>query len=133
MRRILITGTAGFIGFHLARLLLAEGFRVQGYDGMSDYYDIRLKQRRHQILLQNPQFTATEALLEVLRFGFEERGLARIESFHLAINPASGRVMEKAGMGHPRSLDLPDRDDGKPVPGFVRHLHADEWHAHSNK
>ena len=64
MRKILITGTAGFIGFHLAHLLLAEGFRVHGYDGMSDYYDIRLKQRRHQILLQNPQFTATEALLE---------------------------------------------------------------------
>lgn len=64
MRKVLITGTAGFIGFHLARLLLAEGFRVHGYDGMSDYYDIRLKQRRHQILLQNPQFTATEALLE---------------------------------------------------------------------
>ena len=64
MRKVLITGTAGFIGFHLARLLLAEGFRVHGYDGMSDYYDVRLKQRRHQILLQNPQFTATEALLE---------------------------------------------------------------------
>ena len=64
MRKVLVTGTAGFIGFHLARLLLAEGFRVQGYDGMSDYYDVRLKQRRHQILLQNPHFTATEALLE---------------------------------------------------------------------
>ncbi len=64
MRKVLITGTAGFIGFHLARLLLAEGFRVHGYDGMSDYYDIRLKQRRHQVLLQNPNFTATEALLE---------------------------------------------------------------------
>ena len=64
MRKVLITGTAGFIGFHLARLLLDEGFRVQGYDGMSDYYDVRLKQRRHQILLQNPDFTATEALLE---------------------------------------------------------------------
>lgn len=75
---------------------------------------------------------ATEALLEVLRFGFEERGLGRIEANHLAINPASGRVMEKAGLGHPRAVDLPDRDDGKPVPGFVRHLHADEWHAHSN-
>ena len=64
MRKVLITGTAGFIGFHLARLLLAEGFKVHGYDGMSDYYDIRLKQRRHQILLQSPHFTATEALLE---------------------------------------------------------------------
>ena len=64
MRKVLITGTAGFIGFHLARLLLDEGFRVQGFDGMSDYYDIRLKQRRHQILLQNPNFTAIEARLE---------------------------------------------------------------------
>ncbi len=64
LRRVLITGTAGFIGFHLARLLLAEGFRVHGYDGMTDYYDVTLKQRRHAMLLQSPNFTATEALLE---------------------------------------------------------------------
>ena len=64
MRKVLITGTAGFIGFHLARLLLEQGFRVQGFDGMSNYYDVRLKQRRHQILLQNPHFTALEARLE---------------------------------------------------------------------
>lgn len=64
MKRVLITGTAGFIGFHLARLLLSEGFRVHGYDGMTDYYDVALKQRRHQMLLQNPGFTATEDLLE---------------------------------------------------------------------
>jgi UDP-glucuronate 4-epimerase len=61
---IFITGTAGFIGFHLARLLLAEGFRVHGYDGMSDYYDVRLKQRRHAMLRQNEAFNTTEALLE---------------------------------------------------------------------
>lgn len=64
MKRVLITGTAGFIGFHLAKLLLAEGFRVHGFDGMTDYYDVTLKQRRHATLLQNPGFTATEALLE---------------------------------------------------------------------
>ena len=64
MTRVLITGTAGFIGFHLARLLLAEGFAVQGYDGMTDYYDVRLKQRRHQILLQHPGFAAQEGMLE---------------------------------------------------------------------
>ena len=62
--RVLITGTAGFIGFHLARLLLAEGFRVQGYDGMTDYYDVRLKQRRHAMLLQHPNFSAMEGMLE---------------------------------------------------------------------
>ena len=64
MRKVLITGTAGFIGFHLAKLLLDEGFRVQGYDGMTDYYDVRLKQRRHQALLQHPNFTALEGMLE---------------------------------------------------------------------
>ncbi len=61
---VLITGTAGFIGFHLAKLLLAEGFRVQGYDGMTDYYDVTLKQRRHAMLLQTPNFSAVEGMLE---------------------------------------------------------------------
>ncbi|SHF18529.1 UDP-glucuronate 4-epimerase [Ruegeria intermedia] len=64
MKRVLVTGTAGFIGFHLARLLLSEGFQVHGYDGMTDYYDVTLKQRRHQMLLQTPGFSATEDLLE---------------------------------------------------------------------
>lgn len=63
-RKVLITGTAGFIGFHLARLLLAEGFGVQGYDGMTDYYDVNLKRRRHAMLLQNPNFKAVEGMLE---------------------------------------------------------------------
>ncbi|MEM9043808.1 MAG: GDP-mannose 4,6-dehydratase [Pseudomonadota bacterium] len=64
MRKVFITGTAGFIGFHLAKLLLSEGFRVHGFDGMTDYYDVSLKQRRHQMLMQTPGFSATEAMLE---------------------------------------------------------------------
>lgn len=64
MKKVLITGTAGFIGFHLARLLLAEGFTVHGYDGMTDYYDVELKRRRHAILLQSEGYTATEGMLE---------------------------------------------------------------------
>lgn len=63
-RKVFITGTAGFIGYHLAKLLLEEGFTVYGYDGLTDYYDVSLKQRRHQMLMQHPRFAATEALLE---------------------------------------------------------------------
>ncbi|WP_299930365.1 GDP-mannose 4,6-dehydratase [uncultured Pelagimonas sp.] len=64
MARIFITGTAGFIGYHLADLMLSEGHVVHGFDGMTDYYDVTLKQRRHAMLSQNPNFTATEAMLE---------------------------------------------------------------------
>ena len=64
MTRILITGTAGFIGFHLAKLLLEEDFVVHGYDGMTDYYDVSLKRRRHEMLLKFPGFSTTEGMLE---------------------------------------------------------------------
>jgi UDP-glucuronate 4-epimerase len=64
MQRILITGSAGFIGFHLARRLLAAGHRVHGYDGMTSYYDVALKRQRHAMLLQTPGFSASEAMLE---------------------------------------------------------------------
>lgn len=64
MRRILITGSAGFIGFHLARQLLDEGFVVHGFDGMTDYYEVSLKERRHAILGENPNFTATIGMMQ---------------------------------------------------------------------
>ncbi len=64
VQKILITGSAGFIGFHLARYLLAAGHRVHGVDGMTPYYDVALKRQRHAILLQTPGFSATEAMLE---------------------------------------------------------------------
>ncbi|MDV7269547.1 SDR family NAD(P)-dependent oxidoreductase [Thioclava sp. A2] len=66
MKKVLVTGSAGFIGYHLSALLLREGFRVHGFDGMTDYYDVSLKQRRHQMLMQSPNFSATEAMLEDL-------------------------------------------------------------------
>jgi len=64
MRKVMITGSAGFIGYHLAAHMLAEGFQVIGFDGMTDYYDVRLKKRRHQMLLQNPDFSCVEGMLE---------------------------------------------------------------------
>ena len=41
--RVLVTGAAGFIGFHVARALLARGDSVTGFDNVNDYYDPRLK------------------------------------------------------------------------------------------
>lgn len=64
MKRAFVTGTAGFIGFHLAERLLREGWTVFGYDGMTDYYDVSLKRSRHSILHGHPRFSACEALLE---------------------------------------------------------------------
>jgi UDP-glucuronate 4-epimerase len=45
--RLLVTGTAGFIGYHLARRLLDSGHEVTGIDGFTPYYDVQLKERRH--------------------------------------------------------------------------------------
>lgn len=64
MRRAFITGTAGFIGFHLAKLLLDQGWQVHGFDGMTSYYDINLKRARLALLQQNLGFTQVEAMLE---------------------------------------------------------------------
>jgi UDP-glucuronate 4-epimerase len=62
--KILITGTAGFIGFHLAKSLLREGHNVCGFDGLTDYYDVDLKKKRHAILEQNEKFKAEIGMLE---------------------------------------------------------------------
>ena len=64
MKTILITGSAGFIGYHLSQALLAQGFIVLGYDGMTDYYDVDLKRRRHELLKAHENFQAREAMLE---------------------------------------------------------------------
>ena len=64
MPKALITGSAGFIGYHLCRRLLADGFDVVGFDALTDYYDVTLKQRRQANLLQTPRFRAVNERLE---------------------------------------------------------------------
>lgn len=77
MSKFLVTGTAGFIGFHLARKLLAESGTVVGLDNVNDYYDVSLKEARLSILQQEKNFRfiradladrrAVEALFETER------------------------------------------------------------------
>lgn len=62
--KIFITGTSGFIGFHLAKLCLEEGHEVHGYDGLTDYYDVNLKVARTKILQSYDSFTNTQDMLE---------------------------------------------------------------------
>jgi len=62
--RFLITGTAGFIGFHLARRLLAQGHVVHGVDSFTPYYDVNLKHARHDILEGSQTFVPHAMTLE---------------------------------------------------------------------
>lgn len=62
--KIFVTGTAGFIGFHLARRLLADGHTVTGYDGVTDYYDPALKRGRLALLGEYEEFVPIEGMLE---------------------------------------------------------------------
>ncbi|MGB3146716.1 MAG: GDP-mannose 4,6-dehydratase, partial [Paracoccaceae bacterium] len=64
MKRIYVTGAAGFIGFHLADLLLREGFVVHGFDGMTPYYDPALKAARLALLTGRNGFSFTQGMLE---------------------------------------------------------------------
>ena len=57
MKKILITGTAGFIGFHLTKSLLDDGYEVLGIDNLNDYYDPKLKQARLDQLDPYKNFT----------------------------------------------------------------------------
>ena len=61
MSSYLVTGAAGFIGFHTSRQLLARGHAVVGIDNVNDYYDVQLKRDRLAQLTSHDQFTFTEA------------------------------------------------------------------------
>lgn len=96
-RTALVTGSAGFIGYFTAKALLKQGWRVVGLDSLSDYYDVKLKQRRHAMLLQSEGFTAVTARLETpdtLRDLFEKHRFDAV--IHLAA---------QAGVRH--SIDAP--------------------------
>ena len=62
--KIFLTGSSGFIGFHLSKKLLDKGHRVHGFDSMNNYYDVKLKKARYKILNKYKKFSFTKGKLE---------------------------------------------------------------------
>ena len=85
-KSVLVTGAAGFIGFHLARRLLGNGCRVVGLDNMNDYYDVGLKKARLALLTPNNRFTLHQLDLSD-REGIE--ALFDKEAFDVVVNLAA--------------------------------------------
>jgi len=97
--RIFVTGSAGFVGFHLARRLLDDGHAVVGFDALTPYYDVRLKRARHAILKERAGFTAVEGHLEDAALLQASLAEAKAEVIvHLAAQPGVRYSLE-----HPQS------------------------------
>lgn len=83
--KVLVTGSAGFIGFHVCRYLLARGDEVVGIDNLNDYYDVSLKQARLDQLLGHERFVFQKldiADRDGMKALFESGGFTRV--VHLA-------------------------------------------------
>ncbi len=115
---ILITGCAGFIGYHLATRLLTEGYTVIGIDSLNDYYDVQLKEARLLNLQAYSQFTFRHMALEhraPLELLFQEF------SFSTVINLAA-----QAGVRY--SLENPHAYIDSNIVGFTNILEACRHH-----
>lgn len=109
---ILVTGAAGFIGFHLTKRLLAQDINVIGVDNINDYYDVFLKNNRLKILEENPDFEFHKMDLlnkEKLNQLFKDR------TIDIVINLAA-----QAGVRY--SIDNPDSYVNSNLVGFVNIL-----------
>jgi UDP-glucuronate 4-epimerase len=116
--KVFVTGTAGFIGFHLASRMLADGHMVRGFDGLTPYYDVNLKHQRHELLRQSNRFGAVEALME------DAASLrAAIEDFEPEVIV---HLAAQAGVRY--SIDHPDTYIGSNLVGTFNLLEAARSH-----
>jgi UDP-glucuronate 4-epimerase len=86
MAKILVTGAAGFIGFHLSKKLLERGDEVVGLDNLNDYYDVALKLGRLKQITMDPNFTPVRLNLEDRE---EMKRLFEEEKFDVVVNLAA--------------------------------------------
>ena len=100
--KILVTGAAGFIGFHVCKRLLERGEQVTGIDNMNDYYDVSLKEARLSMLAPFEGFTFLKADLSD-RSAMEE--LFKRGGFE--------RVVNLAAQAGDRRVGLEDRFNGR--------------------
>lgn len=118
MTAILVTGAAGFIGFHLARRYLDAGRPVVGLDNLNDYYDVSLKQARLDVLRRNPAFEFIRA--DLADAGALNRLFAQCK-FEVVVNLAA-----QAGVRY--SLTNPQAYVESNLLGFVNILEACRHH-----
>ena len=114
MTKYLVTGAAGFIGFHLSKALLARGDEVVGLDNLNDYYDVSLKEARLSRLEPEKNFRFFKM---DLADGAALRGLAEKERFDRVVNLAA-----QAGVRY--SLTNPQAYVDSNLVGFVNVLEA---------
>ena len=112
MTKVLVTGAAGFIGFHVARRLLDRGDEVTGLDDLNPYYDVRLKQDRLALLTCRPNFTFQQLTLS------DRPGIARL--FETAQPERVVHLAAQAGVRY--SLENPHAYVDSNLVGFVNIL-----------
>ncbi len=116
---ILVTGAAGFIGFHVARQLLAEGHSVVGLDNLNAYYDPALKQARLKILREDSRFDFVQVDLK------DRPSMDRLFAKHRF--PAVVHLAAQAGVRH--SIDHPHAYADANLEGFLNILEGCRHHA----